>query len=353
MPGEHSLLGKIPDGSALAQAIVDTIREPLLVLDARMHVLVGSQSFYRSFRATPEDTVGRQLYTLNNGQWDIPALRQLLDAVLPKHQAVEEYEMALDVAGIGRRTLLLNARQMGSGDGPDTTILLAMEDVTPRRTTEIALADLLKQKGMMLEEMQHRIANSLQIIASILMLKARTVSSVETRQQLQEAHERVLSVAAVQQHLRVGEMGARIPVGPYLTKLCESLGRSMIRDPRRTTIRVRAEAGTAPSTDAVSIGLIVTELIINALKHAFSEETENALIEVSFEVDGDNWQLCVSDNGVGMPPISDKPPVSGLGTALVNALAKQLAAVVRISSGPGHTKISVVHAVFPARKLAA
>ncbi len=117
--------------------------------------------------------------------------------------------------------------------------------------------------------MQHRVANSLQIIASILLLKARTVQSEETRLHLQDAHQRVMSVATVQQQLHASGLNEKIEIGPYLTKLCASLAASMIGERRPLSIKVLATAGGAVSSEAVSIGLIVTELVINALKHGF------------------------------------------------------------------------------------
>ncbi len=128
---------------------------------------------------------------------------------------------------------------------------------------------MLQQKDLLLQEMQHRIANSLQIIASILLLKARTVQSEETRQHLQDAHKRVMSVASVQQHLRASGQGEQIEVAPYLSKLCETLAQSMIGDSRPITVEVVGNGDTVSSSDAVSIGLIVTEGVLNALKHAF------------------------------------------------------------------------------------
>jgi chemotaxis protein methyltransferase CheR len=124
-------------------------------------------------------------------------------------------------------------------------------------------------KEMLLQEMQHRVANSLQIIASILILKARSVQSEETRQHLRDAHQRVMSVATVQQQLQPSGLGDRIEVGPYLSKLCDSLRNSMIDHSSPHSLLVQAAAGTVESSQAVSLGLVTTELVINALKHAF------------------------------------------------------------------------------------
>jgi chemotaxis protein methyltransferase CheR len=114
--------------------------------------------------------------------------------------------------------------------------------------------------------MQHRVANGLQIIASILLLKARTVQYEKTRLHLQDAHQRVMSVATVQQQLQASGLNESIEIGPYLLKLCDSLAKSMIGDRRPLSISVQATAGAAVSDEAVSLGLIVTELVINALK---------------------------------------------------------------------------------------
>ena len=98
---------------------------------------------------------------------------------------------------------------------------------------------------MLLQELQHRVANSLQIIASILLLKARTVQSAEIRLHLEDAHQRVMSVATVQQHLQASGLNERIEIGPYLSKLCDSLAKSMIGDRRPLSLKVQATSGAA------------------------------------------------------------------------------------------------------------
>ena len=206
---------------------------------------------------------------------------------------------------------------------------------------------------MLLEEMQHRVANSLQIIASILLIKARTVQSEETRLQLQDAHQRVLSVAAVQKHLQVSGGGKPIEIGNYLSKLCETLAQSMIGDSRSISLKVEADPGTAVSNQAVSIGLIVTELVMNALKHAFPDEKKDATIVVSYKVADADWKLAVSDNGTGKPDVSAAEKKGGLGTSLVQSLAKQLDAQVDVASGAHGTAVSITHATFKSKSLKA
>ena len=211
----------IEDGRALAQAIVDTVREPLLVLDKDLRVVAASRSFYLTFRVNRQETQGRLLYALGDGQWDIPALRALLEKIAPDHGVLDDFEVEHEFPEIGQRVMLLNARKVFYERNHHTTILLAIEDITARRAAEREVQQLLHQKELLLEEMQHRIANSLQIIASILLLKASTVQSDETRAHLQDAHKRVLSVAAVQQHLRASGRGDPIE----LARTCRSCAR--------------------------------------------------------------------------------------------------------------------------------
>ena len=336
-------------GLTLASAIVDTVRDPLVVLDHDLRVIAASRSFYQTFRLVREDVRGLLLYEIDGGQWDIPELRELLGSISSGQSSVEGYEVDREFPAIGHRVMLLNARKVFYEKGTHGTVLLAFEDITGRRAIERQVEELLREKDMLLEEMQHRVANSLQIIASILLIKARTVQSEETRLQLEDAHQRVLSVAAVQQHLHVDGGGKPIEIGKYLTKLCETLAQSMIGGSRPISLKVDADTGTAPSRDAVSIGLVVTELVMNALKHAFPAERAGAAIVVSYKVAGPDWKLAVTDNGIGKPAVNASATKPGLGTSLVLALTRQLDAVVDIVSGPGGTAVSVTHATFKSK----
>jgi chemotaxis protein methyltransferase CheR len=290
------------------------------------------------------------LYDLSDGEWNIAALRLLLDRIVPASEVMEDFEVEQSFPRIGRRTMLLNARKVfNEGSGPPT-ILLAFEDITERRTSERALKSLLEQKDILLSEMSHRVANSLQIIASILLMKARNVQSDETRQHLEDAHRRVMSVASVQQHLQASGKGERVEVGSYLSKLCATLAASMIGDNRRITVNVVAGDGMTTSSQAVSLGLIVTELLVNAVKYAFPDEAAEGHVIVGYEAHGSDWKLSVSDNGAGMPPQGPNNMVSGLGTSLIKALAQQLHAQVDIATAPRKgTTVSVTHATFESR----
>ena len=339
------LIIDLDDASVLAQAIVDTVRDPLLVLDEHLHVVTASRAFYQTFRMNRQDIQGHPVYALGDGQWDIPELRLLLGEVAPQHAVMDGYEVERNFPIVGRRSMLLNAREVFNQRNTHKLILLAIEDVTDRRNAERQMAELLQQKETLLQEMQHRVANSLQIIASILLLKARMVQSEETRLHLRDAHRRVMSVAAVQQQLLASSWGEPIEIGPYLSRLCEALVASLTDDSHPISLTVQANGGTAASAEAVSIGLIVTELVINALKHAFvGDRTAGALV-VAYETAATSWTLTISDNGIGAPDsyLNLDKATHGLGTIIVEALAKQVDARVQVARDPGGTTVSVTH----------
>ena len=151
------------------------------------------------------------------------------------------------------------------------------------RPERVAVA-LLQHKETLLQEMQRRVGNSLQIIASILALDARKVRSVEARLHLENAYRRILAVATVQQQLQTSREFGEFELAAYLRKLCDNLTASVVGDTTRIAIDVQADAVTVSSTVAMNMGLIVTELVINAIKHAFVADMATGQILVTYRV---------------------------------------------------------------------
>ncbi len=174
----------------------------------------------------------------------------------------------------------------------------------------------------------------------MLLQSAKRVQSQETRSHLYDAHNRVMSVASVQRQMaqtRVGDVELR----RYFTDLCRSIGASMIHDPKLLTLSVEVDASVTAADVSVSLGLIVTELVINALRHAFPGHRPGKIV-VAYRSDGPGWTLSVTDDGVGMPkdPASARP---GLGTSIVEALSNQLDASVNVADANPGTTVSIVH----------
>ncbi len=335
-------LGDPKDGHLLTRAIIDTIREPLIILDSELRIIVASRAFYEKFSLNSENTRDKMFYDLGKGEWNIPALRTLLEKVIPEHTTVEGYEVTHDFASLGHRTLLINARAIRYENGRKK-MLLSILDITDQRALEKAREELLAQKNLLLQEMSHRIANSLQLIASILLIKAQSVGSDESRAHLQDAHERVISIATVQRQLEVEENQKKIDVAKYLSVLCKSLARSMIGDRMPITITVLTGKGQVDPDTAVSLGLITTELVINAIKHAFPNGIAGQVV-VSYDTKGTGWTLSVGDNGVGQSAVAAPNPHQGLGTSIVSALSAQLHARVKTDSSSLGTEVSIIFA---------
>ncbi|MFA5214527.1 PAS domain-containing sensor histidine kinase [Sulfuricurvum sp.] len=127
------------EASEFAESIINTVREPLIALDQDLRVVTVSRSFYEFFKVNPEDTLGQLIYDLGNKQWDIPKLRELLETILPQKTTFDNYEVEHDFATIGRRIMLLNARQIEQESGKERIILLAIENITERRAVEDGL----------------------------------------------------------------------------------------------------------------------------------------------------------------------------------------------------------------------
>ena len=313
---------------------------PLLLLDGDMTVIGASRSFGRAFSLDSDAAAGRSIFDLGEGEWNLPKLRSLLTATASGHAAIEAYEIDLIPAGHGARRLVIKAQKLEYGDAEVVRMLMTVSDVTDARLADKVRDDLIRDKAMLVQEVQHRVANSLQIIASVLLQSARNVQSEETRTYLSYAHNRVMSIATVQNQLAASHTG-NVELRPYFAQLCQSLGATMIRDHDKLTIEVSADNSSVDADVSVSLGLIVTELVINALKHAFGDGGEGKIV-VDYHSQGPDWTLAIGDNGVGMPADRSKA-APGLGTSIVEALARQLHARVQVTDARPGTTVSVSH----------
>src|SRR5512140_2438636 len=140
------LEAEIQDAREYAENIVETVREPMVVLNADLKVLTANHSFYNTFKVTPGDTTGNFIYDLGNRQWDIPKLRVLVEEILPQDTVINGYEVEHDFPGIGRKNMLLNARQIFREDIGSRIILLAMEDITARKLVEERISEVMRQQ---------------------------------------------------------------------------------------------------------------------------------------------------------------------------------------------------------------
>lgn len=289
--------------AASTLAVVVSSNEPLLFLSDDQKVIAASASFCRAFEIDPATVPGRRLSELGNGEWAMPKLASLLTATASGSAHIEAYEIELKRPNQKTRQLVVNARTLDDGDIDHIRLLVAVTDVTDARAEARLKDDLVRDKAILLREVQHRVANSLQIIASVLMQSARRVQSEEVRGHLQNAHHRVMSIAALQRQLSTST-GGNVELRTYLTQLCQSLGASMIADPGRVSIQVTVDNSAVEADVSVSLGLIVTELVINALKHAFPDERSGTIV-TDYRSSGNDWTLSVACLWGAMHPRRD------------------------------------------------
>jgi two-component sensor histidine kinase len=148
------------NGHVQLQGIVDTAPDPVLVLDRDLVIESASRAFFQTFKVGRDETIGRHLYELGDGQWDIPELRILLEDVIPKSTAVLDYEVEHEFPGLGRRRMLLSARRLFHPDNTSRTLLLSMVDATERLDRE-------RDKDLLVGELRHRIKNLLAVVQAM------------------------------------------------------------------------------------------------------------------------------------------------------------------------------------------
>jgi PAS domain S-box-containing protein len=428
-----------------AESIINTIREPLIALDQDLRVVTASRSFYNVFKVKPEETLGQLIYDLGNRQWDIPKLRELLENILPQKTTFDNYEVEHDFAAIGRRIMLLNARQIKRVLGKERIILLAIEDITehkrlesllteseeryrrlfetasdgivllekregkithanpaaekmlgyakkesvgnklqdigvsldmgdfqttmnilneigiihyndvPVKTksgqhiyTDIYLVDRarlvqcnirditdrkqaeerihasLREKDILLREVHHRVKNNMQVISGLLDLQARSNGNPELIEMLNKSQSRIRSMALVHEKLYASKDLARIDMVGYVRALSQELFQAYKINPGKIDLIVQTDGDVYVDINkAIPCGLILNELISNALKHAFPGDGPGELRIIIHETKNKEIEIVVRDNGLGLPDDVDIHQPRSMGLHLVNGLVKK------------------------------
>jgi len=163
----------IAEARDYAEAIVETIRDPLIALSGDLLVRSANPAFHQTFGTSDADAIGRPIYELADNRWDVPELRTLLEEKLPTQRRIDDYEIGLDVPRLGMRCMLLNARCIPSEDGRAAFILLALEDITERQAAN-------KHQELLVGELSHRVKNTLAVVQSIATQTLRHSASLET-----------------------------------------------------------------------------------------------------------------------------------------------------------------------------
>jgi len=318
--------------------IVETIREGLLVLEPDLTIRFANRAFCDTFSVAPEHTVGRKLYELGNGEWDIPKLRIALETIISGERTFEGFEIEQFFPSIGRRVICLNARKVYRPGNKIQLILLAIEDVTERVMLEREHATAHQRIGVLLQELTHRVKNSLQIIVSVVSLEARNQKSSEGKAALERVSHRIAALGRLYSILSEANAIEEVDTATYLEALCRDLIESVQKENGASiALKTDIESEPLPADRAIPLGLIVNELVTNAVKYAFPSETRGTVAVTLKRIPGE-LRLTVADDGKGVDP---RRADSGLGGRLVEAFARQLGGQVERESGNTGTIVSL------------
>jgi two-component sensor histidine kinase len=321
--------------------LLETIREGILVLEPDLTIRFANRSFCHTFAVAPEHTVGRKLYEIGNGQWDIPKLRTSLKTIISDRKTIEAFEVEHFFPSIGRRIMLLNARTVYRPGNKIKQILLAIDDVTEPARLEREHAAAHERIGMLLQELTHRVKNNLQLIAAIVVTEARRLESGEGKAALERVARRIAALGHLYSKLSEADIIEAVDAAAYLNELCRDLIASVYKDGDAfIMLKTDIDSELLPTDRAIPIGLIVNELVTNAVKYGFPGEAKGTVMVTLKRLPGE-LRLTVADDGQGLDP---RRADSGLGGRLVDGFAQQLGGQVeRESDSQGTT----VHLILP------
>ena len=298
-------VGKLQEALAYAQSIIDTVREPTLVLDDGLHVRTASRSFYSNFGVSCEETEGCFIYDLGNGQWNIPALRTLLEEIVPQSKTVVDFKVTHDFPSLGRRVMLLNARKLWTEHDDSHLIFVAIEDITERKRLYDELVSSNEEMQRFAYSAAHDLRTPLNAALNLSKLLARRVESKlddEESQMLRisiESMERLNKL--MNDILTLSEMG-NAPQQRRLISLDEPLQIALTNlkhhiEHNGATISI-GELPEMPA-DRTQMVMVFQNLIGNGLKYRRAEAPH---IRIEAARAGSDWRVSVTDNGEGFNP---------------------------------------------------
>jgi len=322
----------------LTQSIVDTIKDPLVVLENDMTIVTASKAFLTIFGITEAETHGRRIAELLQHQWDVPALRNLMEKVLPENKPFEAFEIEDDFPGLGRRVFTLSARKISQPGNHATRMLLVFEDITDRKQRE-------RDAAALTNEVSHRIKNNLQIVVGLIAYEARSAAGPYV-QGYKAMQARIGAIAQLYDLISHSSRGGVIAIEAYLGEIAKAMSASLLGPESKVSIVVEADAADLDldPDQAVPFGLLVNELVTNAVKHAFPTGEGRVLLRL--ERKGAQVELTVADDGVGLAVAAAgvKPPETR-GSDYVAIFVRQLGGV--IAPSPARARGVTVTVRFP------
>ena len=359
---------------AYAEAIVDTVREGLVVLDADLRVLSANRSFYEMFHLSKADTEGRLLHELGNGLWDIPQLRTLLELLLPEKRELTDFEVEHDFETLGRRTMMLNGRLLTPDTGKHL-FLLAIEDITARkqaehrlreRKAEIAHAQRLHVVGEIVAGLAHNLGQPLAAItneigACIRFVQAKRIDPPTLLEALEHAGSEAEHAGRLLQRLR--QVAEKCPADFQAVDLRALVNDSiaLVRgEAQRLQIRLQVDVEQQPLLVNASV-IQITQVLVNLLRNAVAaiEVAGGERREITVQCKRtapSTAEVAVHDTGIGLGQTDDarlfeafvttKPQGLGMGLAISRRIVE--AHEGRIwAEQPAHTGGATVRFTLP------
>lgn len=342
----------LSDALSYIQSIVDTVHEPLLVLDGSLCIKTASRAFIYTFGVSREETEERFIYDLGNGQWDIPALRTLLTEVLPKSRSIQDFEVTHDFPVLGRRVMLLNARKLWNEENDINLVLVAIEDITERKRIQEELVRSNEDLQRFAYVAAHDLRSPLNASLNLSKLLER-----RTEGKLEAEDSRILGLsieslerlgALMHDILAYSEMSNAPPQQRVLMPLEEPLNIAL-ENLQHHIDRTGADisAGVLPKVpaDRTQMVMVFQNLIGNAIKYGGIEELH---IRIESVREGSDWRISVKDNGQGFSaeyalsifePFrrlhGPNVPGSGIGLATCKRIVERLGGRIWAESIPG------------------
>ena len=340
-------------GLDFAEAIVETVREPLVILNQNLQVMKANKAFYETFRAVPEETENRLIYDLGNKQWNIPKLREFLENILPARSTFRDFEVTHEFEHVGRKVMLLNASEIFNPNAQARTILLAIEDTTDRKQAEDALRATNAELQHFAYALTHDLQEPLRMVVNFTELLSREYSGKlgeEADQFIAYSVAGALRIEALLKALlaywevteRSHESYAPIDSGAILAQVLLNLQEAI------------AESGAGITSDplptVMAEEVMLTQLFQNLISNSIKYKGDHApRIHISAERSGDGWLFAVRDDGIGIDPqFTDRIfgmfkrlhgkeiPGTGIGLALCKKIVERKGGRIWVESEPGH-----------------
>lgn len=302
-------------GHVQAQGVVDTMTQPIVVLDQTLCISTANNAFLKAFKVERDDILGQSFFDLGNGQWDIPELRQLIAAVIPKAAAVIGYEVVHEFPTIGRRTFLVDARRLVHPDDNSTNILVLFDDVTERQRRDT-------EKDFIISETRYRMKNLFAVVRALAMqMDAEALTGVDYR-------DRFLGRLEVTLHAQ--EIAAVNESTDFETMLRQSTG-----EPGMGRVHCEGPAVRIPGPKIVPLSMMFHELATNALKYGALSVPDGALhVEWSLEDGPQNRAYFVCRWRETGGPAVVPPKQRGYGTELIEGTCRHLGGTVELNFDP-------------------